>query len=531
MTPTASAPVDVAAAVQAALKAFDVLGGLTGRDSPTEIYQSARALLHMVATYGTSEELEQAAIDFLDLVDSLREALNGTPFEGLSVAEIKAAKLSSDAEKVKTLRKENRRLEAALKTEQERSRDAILLADEHDRLKRLEKETLDTAFNELAAVSRTICTSIENAQRRQVLEQRLANDHKERSEHLAKEILRAQQLTKHIDNAILNTRPEPIVIQVPAPTIVDPVSTPTDVVAEVPRPVSANSAHCQATLQHEDIEGRLNEIENALQNIRDRQTDLIGRREGIREALRDFSEARRFDALDKSQEQEIVELEREERRIDGYLRRLIEHYSTLERWQQELERYHRAMATIRTGVSEDVLSAVLPTLPEMEDGENKLDAVPVQEAAADVVTQKQAKLATVAERNKLPGKAVFIVTLFELLPDRRLKPTSVRPHRGLINILGAALESGLMANFGWSDYKQLLEKWYGTDEDRERVRNFIKEAGTVGGGNGGRGGKCYRRTSQPLAWDPEELFTETEIKAFRAQEDERYNKQRHVNVA
>ena len=181
---------------------------------------------------------------------------------------------------------------------------------------------------------------------------------------------------------------------------------------------------------------------------------------------------------------------------------------------RSLEAFTRAADQVSRGIGDEIFSESLPEIPELpapvkdetpvfveEDEEDSPNTVPVPSRPPNPT------LTRLGKTHGLTDKAVFVISLYDLLPERDSQPGTKRK-KGLISVLAAAQRSGILNAFEWNSPRDVLLQ---SQINNPRIQIFLHYNGTY------KGATIYRRTEKPLPWNINEFFTPEQKVRFTEQ--------------
>lgn len=250
-----------------------------------------------------------------------------------------------------------------------------------------------------------------------------------------------------------------------------------------------------------------------LQRLSERQEEAEALRESLQEAVDGLPEALRFGSGEDGPalRQQQAALARQIDSISSFISRLVATATDGQTVLKRLQRFQDACLTVEQGMPSELSewrAQDLPQIPPLPpvNGE-ELPTEDLADGQADSSLPQRQALERIALKHQLPPKAVFIISLYELLP----KPSESKGSRnkGLVAVCTSARDVGLLARYGWSNVHQLLHGWHG-QEAVSALADYLRYGGSVSNR------PVYRRTQQSLPWQPEVLFTAAEIADYQA---------------
>ncbi len=500
---------DVAHALGAALTAIEEWGEETfGVPMLAGLYRLAIAVLRTVRFGRTDEQVQAAALAFVEALMRVEDVLKLEPWAKPSLEALRAlgeelVRLRATVRDLTRERDEATRALTPVAAERDRlaehmrvlSADLDELRERHDVLRREDRGKLGRQGAALAGIAANLRRGLEAATERGRLEEELTRLRTERHGIDVRDIGRVTELVASIERAARVLEGGGMAVAPAAPA----ASTP-----------SAASAP-DADRIHTEIDRRrawIAELEEA-------QLDAEDERRRIRGEIGRLDELERHGTENEVREAgaQLAVLRPALERMNTHIRGLVELKRRMREGIDEIERFREACTLVAAGLPAEVFTEELPAIatPPTHSEEEIVAAVEDDQTHATLSVKTDdarcAKLAELARTHSLSERAVFLTTLFELVPgESKLK--KVRQNRATRRLAELAVEVRIAQCFGWGNFNTILEEWRGNTAEQKQLETLLKWAGALQGSN------TYRRTKAPLPWRVDELLTSEEIAAF-----------------
>ncbi len=342
-----------------------------------------------------------------------------------------------------------------------------------DRLNRLEPT--------LAGIARGLGEKLESAKHRESLLRQLSQVHEEQAVQVSRDVERVAELVVSIQQVVANVKAQvnPVEVVQYAPQEPPAAESDLDVAKEIGR---RQEWLLQVGERIEETSSACSDIGHELSRV----SSELGLAKGPARAPLVIQQTK---------------LTQQKGQLEALQQKLLDSEKGVQEQIRKLRAYKAAQELVASGLDQQAMLAGLPEIPDTTEAEPEQQ----QEAGHDADLNKIQALAGLAAAHGVSTKALFMITLYECLPQR---PTGGVLRKSSLRIARVARDCGLLSEFGFG--REIRQIVY-LKQDEAFPKAFMHYGGTPGGI------AIYSRTANPLSWKVTDVFSGEEVSRFLAQ--------------